>query len=64
MIDDWYNELLPKWGRYGLKNERYDHFGIRIQGVWIGCWNGKNEDNHKQYWGFYSRTEFTIKQQK
>ena len=64
VIDDWYNELLPKWGRYGLKNERYDHFGIRIQGVWIGCWNGKNEDNHKQYWGFYSRTEFTIKQQK
>lgn len=62
VIDDWYHELLPIWKCYGLKNEKCKSFGIKVQGVWIGCWNGRNEDNHKQYWGFYSEKEFTSTQ--
>ena len=53
---------MPAWKRYGLKNEKCKSFGIRVQGVWIGCWDGRNEDNHKQYWGFYSEKEFTSMQ--
>lgn len=64
VIDDWYRELLPAWKGYGLRNEKHDHFALRIQGVSVGCWSGKDENNHEQYWGFYSEKEFTLKQQK
>lgn len=62
VIDDWHQELLPEWKCYGLKNEKRKSFGIKIQGVWIGCWSGKEEANHQAYWGFYSEKEFTAKQ--
>lgn len=64
VVDDWYRELLPTWKSYGLKNEKHDHFGIKIQGVLIGCWNGKNDNEHKPYYGFYSENDFTPKQHK
>lgn len=62
VIDDWYQELLPVWKGYGLRNEKRKSFGINVQGVLIGCWDGRGEDNHEQYWGFYSEKGFTQKQ--
>ena len=64
VIDDWYHELLPAWKCYGLKHEERKSFGICVQGVWIGCWDGRDTDEYKQYWGFYSEKEFTSKQHK
>ena len=64
VIDDWYRELLPAWKGYGLRNEKHDYFALRIQGVSVGCWSGKDENNHEQYWAFYSEKGFTLKQQK
>lgn len=62
VIDDWYHELLPVWKDYGLRNEPRKSLGINVQGVWIGCWDGRGEGNHEPYWGFYSATEFTLAQ--
>lgn len=64
VIDDWYNELLPIWGNYGLKHEKRKSFSLNINGIKVGCWDGREEDNHEPYWGFSSSKGFTAKQRK
>lgn len=65
VIVDWFNELHERWGCYGLilKEEANEKsFGIEIKGIFIGCWDGKYQDNHKPWWGFWSENGFTLKQ--
>ncbi len=50
LIDEWYHELKPEYGL--LQREVQKSFGLNIDGVWIGCWSGFNNDG-APYWGFY-----------
>lgn len=59
VIDDWCDELLPNWKYYGLRHEKQNCFYINIQGVRIGCWNGKDAEEPQSYWGFHSEKGFT-----
>lgn len=50
LIDEWYHELKPEFEL--LQREVQKSFGININGVWVGCWSGSN-NNGSPYWGFY-----------
>lgn len=64
-------DLVKKW-EFDLKNEfpnlvsnldengEYS-FGLRFDGVWIGCWSGTENDGHEPYWGFYCNLEAQTK---
>ena len=59
VIDEWFEELKPNWPQ--LKNIRHKSFGIFTQEMWIGCWNG-DDNNDNPYWGFWTENEITDKQ--
>lgn len=62
VIVDWYKKLKERWECYGLilnEDGNNKNFGIEIKGVFIGCWDGKNQANHKPWWGFHSENGFT-----
>lgn len=54
LIDEWYHELKPDFD--SLQREVQKSFGINIEGVWVGCWCG-SDNNGSPYWGFYSKNE-------
>ncbi len=56
LIDEWYHELKPEF-EY-LEREVQKSFGININGVWVGCWSGAN-NNGTPYWGFYCEDKGT-----
>lgn len=50
LIDEWYHQLKPEFEP--LQREVRKSFGININGVWVGCWCG-SDNNGLPYWGFY-----------
>lgn len=59
LIDEWYHELKPEFS--SLKREVQKSFGIKIKGVWVGCWCG-SDNNGEPYWGFYCENHATDEQ--
>ena len=44
-----------------MKREVQKSFGIKIKGVWVGCWCG-SDNNGEPYWGFYCENHATDEQ--
>lgn len=51
LIDEWFSDLQKKWPT--LKREPNKSLGLNINGVWVGCWSG-DDNNGKPYWGFFA----------
>lgn len=57
MINRWRDNMLAK--NWKISSEDRKSFGMKINGVWCGCWSGcegegKNNKDDQPYWGFYS----------
>lgn len=59
LIDEWYHELKSEFEP--LQREVQKSFGIKIKGVWVGCWCGSNNNGYP-YWGFYCENKGTEEQ--
>lgn len=66
MVREWECILRPEYPN--IQNDMNGNvysFGINVQGVWIGCWSGAEEDNDNHpYWGVWSSKKPTMKQVK
>lgn len=47
LIEEWRKQLERKWGKW-LRHENRKSFGIKIKGIWCGCWC----ESREPYWGF------------
>lgn len=50
-VKEWETALKKDYPRI---NSDSKSFGLLINGIWIGCWSGIDDNNNQPYWGFYS----------
>lgn len=64
LIDNWYEKLKEQWPQ--LQQEKQKSLGIYVDGMWIGCWfGGDNEGFHYQpYWGFLVESKCITEEQR
>lgn len=61
-VDEWREQLMPKWESYGLRYIENESFGIEIEKkFWCGCWCLKEE---QPFWGFQCDLPTTEKEEK